>query len=114
MKHLGTSDLAKKLGEEADVYSQENPVWYGSGRVAGAIAPAVATAKGIGMIPSFAKLTPYGEAAAIGATQGLLTPEETGKKDMDLLRAELFNIGAGAAMGAPTPWLGKARDLAGQ
>ena len=105
--HLGTSELAKKLGEEADVYSQENPVWYGAGRVAGAIAPAMATTKAIGVIPSFAKLSPYAQAAGVGATQGLLTPEETGKKDLDLLRSELANVGTGAAIAAPTPVLGK-------
>ena len=105
--HLGTSELAKKLGEEADVYSQENPVWYGAGRVAGAIAPAMATTKAIGVIPSFAKLSPYAQAAGVGATQGLLTPEETGKKDLDLLRSELANVGTGAVIAAPTPVLGK-------
>ena len=105
--NLGTSELAQKLGKEADVYSEENPVWYGSGRVAGAVAPAMAVSKGIGMIPSLAKLTPYGEAAAVGATQGALTPEETGKKGLDLLKAELFNTGTGAALAAPTPLIGK-------
>ena len=105
--HLGTSELAKKLGEEADVYSQENPVWYGAGRVAGAIAPAMATTKAIGVIPSFAKLSPYAQTAGVGATQGLLTPEETGKKDLDLLRSELANVGTGAVIAAPTPVLGK-------
>ncbi|MEI6590146.1 MAG: hypothetical protein WCO38_09420 [Verrucomicrobiota bacterium] len=105
--NLGTSELAQKLGNEADIYAQENPVWYGAGRVTGAVAPAIATSKGIGMIPSLAKLTPYGEAAAVGAVQGALTPEETGKKDLELLKSELFNTGAGAALAAPTPVLGK-------
>ena len=105
--HLGTSELAKKLGEQANVYAEENPVWYGTGRVAGAIAPAMATTKAIGVIPSFAKLSPYAQATGVGATQGLLTPEETGKKDLDLLRSELANVGTGAAIAAPTPVLGK-------
>jgi len=105
--NLGTSELAQKLGNEADVYAQENPVWYGAGRVAGAVAPALAASKGIGMLPSFQKLSPYAQAAGIGATQGVLTPEETGKKDLDLLRQQMFNAGTGAAIGAPTPLLGK-------
>jgi hypothetical protein len=105
--NLGTSELAKRLGEQADVYAQENPVWYGTGRVAGAVAPALAASKGIGMLPSFQKLSPYAQAAGIGATQGVLTPEETGKKDLDLLRQQMFNAGTGAAIGAPTPLLGK-------
>jgi hypothetical protein len=105
--NLGTSELAKRLGEQADVYAQENPVWYGTGRVAGAVAPAIGMSKGIGMLPSFQKLNPYAQAAGIGATQGILTPEETGKKDLDLLKQQMFNAGTGAAIGAPTPLLGK-------
>jgi len=109
---LGTSDLAKRLGEEAQVYSDENPVWYGTGRVAGAVAPAMAVSKGIGVIPSLAKLNPYAQAAGIGAVQGVLTPEETGKKDLDLLRQQMFNAGTGAVIGAPTPILGKIANTA--
>lgn len=110
--NLGTSELAQRLGKEADVYAEENPVWYGTGRVAGALAPATATAKGIGLLPSFAKLNPYAQAGAVGAIQGALTPEETGKKDLDLLKAELFNAGVGASLGAPTPLLGKLANTA--
>jgi hypothetical protein len=109
---LGTSELAQKLGEQGQVYSEENPVWYGTGRVAGAVAPAMAMSKGIGVIPSFTKLSPYAQAAGIGATQGILTPEETGKKDLALLRQQLFNAGTGAAIGAPTPLLGKVVNTA--
>jgi len=103
----GTSELAKRLGEEAQVYSDENPVWYGTGRVAGAVAPAMAVSKGIGVLPSLAKLNPYAQAAGIGAVQGILTPEETGKKDLDLLKQQMFNAGTGAVIGAPMPLLGK-------
>jgi hypothetical protein len=109
---LGTSELAKKLGEEAQVYSDENPVWYGTGRVAGAVAPAMGMAKGIGVLPSLAKLNPYAQAAGIGAVQGILTPEETGKKDLSLFKQQMFNAGTGAAIGAPTPLLGKIANTA--
>ena len=109
---LGTSELAQKLGEQGQVYSEENPVWYGAGRVAGAVAPAVGMAKGLGVIPSLAKLNPYAQAAGIGATQGILTPEETGKKDLALLRQQMFNAGTGAAVGAPMPLLGKVANVA--
>jgi len=109
---LGTSELAKKLGEEAQVYSDENPVWYGTGRVAGAVAPAMGMAKGIGVLPSLAKLNPYAQAAGIGAVQGILTPEETGKKDLALFKQQMFNAGTGAAIGAPTPLLGKIANTA--
>ena len=105
--HLGTSELAKRLGEQGNVYAEENPVWYGAGRVAGAIAPMAVTSKAIGAIPSFAKLSPYLQAAGVGAVQGALTPEETGKKDLELLRSELGNTALGATIAAPTPVLGK-------
>jgi len=110
--HLGTSELAKRLGQEGEVYSEENPVWYGAGRVAGAVAPATATAKAIGVIPSLAKLSPYLQAAGVGAVQGALTPEETGKKDLELLRSELGNTALGATIAAPTPLLGKIANTA--
>jgi len=109
---LGTSEFAKKLGEEAQVYSDENPVWYGTGRVVGAVAPAMAMSKGIGLISSFQKLSPYAQAARIGATQGVLTPEETGKKDLDLLIQQMFNAGTGAVIAASTPVLGKIANTA--
>ena len=109
---LGTSELAQKLGQQGEVYANENPVWYGAGRVAGAVAPAMGMAKGIGVIPSLAKLNPYAQAAGIGATQGILTPEETGKKDLALLRQQMFNAGTGAVIGAPTPLLGKVANVA--
>jgi len=109
---LGTSELAQKLGQQGEVYANENPVWYGTGRVTGAIAPAMGMAKGIGVIPSLTKLNPYAQAAGIGATQGILTPEETGKKDLALLRQQMFNAGTGAVIGAPTPLLGKVANVA--
>ena len=109
---LGTSELAQKLGQQGEVYANENPVWYGTGRVAGAVAPAMGMAKGIGVIPSLTKLNPYAQAAGIGATQGILTPEETGKKDLALLRQQMFNAGTGAVIGAPTPLLGKVANVA--
>lgn len=116
--NLGTSELAEKLGKEADVYAQENPVWYGSGRVAGALAPATLGSKAIGVLPSmerFAmelpKLAPYARAATIGGVGGALTPEETGKKDNELLKAELANTALGSVFGAATPLMGKAGDV---
>lgn len=117
--NLGTSELAQKLGKEADVYSQENPVWYGSGRVAGAIAPAAVASKGIGMLPSMEKfatnapkLASFANATAVGAGSGALTPEETGKKDLDLLKSELTNTAIGGAFGAATPVFAKAGEVA--
>jgi hypothetical protein len=117
--NAGTSELAQRLGNEAKQYSQENPVWYGAGRVAGAVAPAAVASKTIGMLPSmerFAasspKLASLANATAVGAGTGLLTPEETGKKDLELLRSELGNTAIGAGFGAVTPAFGKIGNVA--
>ena len=117
--NLGTSELAQRLGKEADVYSEENPVWYGTGRVAGAVAPAAVASKTIGMLPSmerFAASSPkfasLANATAVGAGTGLLTPEETGKKDLELLRSEFGNTALGAAFGSATPLFGKIGNVA--
>lgn len=114
----GTSKLAQRLGTEAEQYSQENPVWYGSGRVAGAVAPAAVASKGIGLLPSMQKfatnapkLASFANATAVGAGGGALTPEETGKKDLDLLKSELSNTAVGAAFGAATPVIGKVAEV---
>lgn len=116
--NLGTSDLAQRLGKEADVYYEENPVWYGTGRVGGALAPATAGSKLIGMLPSmerFAanapKLASVAKATGVGAATGAITPEETGKKDLDLLRSQLANTAIGAGFGAVSPAFSKAGDV---
>lgn len=117
--NAGTSELAQKLGEQADVYAKENPLSYGTGRIGGAIAPAFVASKGIGMLPSMEKfvanspkLASLANATAVGAGTGLLTPEETGKKDFDLLRSELGNTAIGAGFGALSPVFGKVGDVA--
>ena len=104
--HLGTSELAQKLAEQAKPYEETNPGSYLTGQIAGAVAPAAAGAGAIGMIPSFAKMSPYIQAAGIGGVSGITTPEETGKKDLSLLREQLKNAGIGATFAAPTPVLG--------
>lgn len=111
--NLGTSELAQRLGQEGKVYEEANPGSYMAGQVAGAVAPASMGAKGIGMIPSLAKLSPYAQAAGVGAVGGLMTPEETGKKDLALLGEELKNAGIGSVLGAATPAVGKVLSTAG-
>lgn len=117
--NAGTSELAKRLGEQANVYSEANPVSYGTGRVAGAIMPAAAASKSINMLPSMQKLlgqsskiAPYINAAGVGAATGALTPEETGKKDFELLKSELANTGIGAVAGGVSPVFGKLGEVA--
>ena len=100
--NLGTSQMAQNLGKQAEVYSQENPVSYGAGRIAGAVAPAMIGANAIGAIPSFAKATPLMQNTALGAASGMLTPEETGKTGSQLYKEQtkqgLINAGVGAVL----------------
>jgi hypothetical protein len=104
---LGTSELAKKLDKEADVYYEANPVSYGAGRVAGAVLPATAVTKPLGMIPSFAKASPIVQGGAVGATSGLMTPVNTGETGADLYGDVARNITLGTAFGGTIPAIGK-------
>lgn len=101
--NLGTSELAQKLDKEADVYYEANPVSYGVGRVAGAVAPAGAITKGAGMIPSFARANPILQGTALGATSGLITPINTGETGADLYGNVAKNVAIGSAFGGAVP-----------
>ena len=104
---LGTSELAKKLDKEADVYYEANPVSYGAGRVAGAVLPATAVTKPLGMIPSFAKANPIVQSGVVGATSGLMTPVNTGETGADLYGNVAQNVALGTAFGSAIPAIGK-------
>ena len=107
----GTSELAQRLSQEATQYQEANPTAYGAGRIGGAVLPAMGSAKAIGMIPSFAKMNPYVQAAGIGGAIGATTPEETGKTGQPLYREAAKQATIAAALGAPTPILGKIADV---
>jgi hypothetical protein len=98
--NLGTSQLAQRLGKEAETYQQENPIPYGAGRVAGAIAPAMGGANVIGQIPSFAKATPLVQNIGMGTTLGAMTPEETGKTGAELYKEQAKQGLIGGTVGA--------------
>jgi hypothetical protein len=102
--NFGTSELAQKLNEEAKVYSEANPVSYGTGRVGGVLLPATVMSKGIGVIPSFGK-NPYVSGAVIGsgtgAVSGALQPVESGQTGMPMYEEMGRNARTGALLGAP-------------
>jgi hypothetical protein len=98
--NLGTSELAQKLGKQAEPYQQENPIPYGIGRVAGAVAPAVGAANVIGQIPSFAKAAPLAQNLGMGAALGAMTPEETGKTGAELYKEQAKQGLIGGTLGA--------------
>jgi hypothetical protein len=98
------NDLVQKLAKESGEYQQANPMSYGTGRVAGAILPAVGMSRTIGMIPSFSK-NPYVSGAVIGAgtgaVSGALQPVEGGQTGSDFYNEMGANARTGALIGAP-------------
>jgi hypothetical protein len=96
------NELVQRLAKEGGEYEQANPMSYGTGRVAGAILPAVGMSRGIGMIPSFGK-NPYVSGAVIGAgtgaVSGALQPIEGGQTGADLYNEMGSNARTGALIG---------------
>jgi len=104
--NLGTSQLVQNLDKQADVYYEANPISYGAGRVAGAVAPAAAITRGAGMIPSFARANPIVQGSALGATSGLITPINTGETGADMYGNVAKNVAVGTAFGGAVPAIG--------
>lgn len=110
------NELVQRLAKESGEYQEANPMSYGTGRVAGAVLPAVGMSRGIGMIPSFAKVNPYVQGAAIGAgtgaVSGALQPIEGGQTGADLYGEMGANARTGAligtGVGAIAPAVGQA------
>lgn len=114
---LGTSELAQRLGEQGDYYSELNPVAYGAGRVAGAVIPGTAAVKGAGVLPSFLKnatASKYATATALGTGGGLITPEETGKTGIDLYKDQAVKGAIGATLAPVATFGGDAIGYAGK
>ena len=101
----GVSEAVKRLAQEAEVYSEANPVSYGTGRVTGAVLPAVGMSRAIGTIPSFTRINPYAQGAVVtggtGAVSGALQPVETGETGAPMYQQMGKNAVVGTAIGAP-------------
>lgn len=89
------NELAQRLGQQGEFYSEQDPLLYGSGRVVGAFLPATAATKGLGVLPSMNK---YLQASALGAGGGLITPEETGKTGLDFYTEQAKKGAIGATV----------------
>jgi len=98
------NELVQRLAKEGGEYQEANPMSYGTGRVGGAILPAVGMSRAIGMIPSFGK-NPYVSGAVIGAgtgaVSGALQPIEGGQTGPELYEEAGRNARTGALIGAP-------------
>ena len=104
------SETAQKYAEQAKPYQEANPGSYLTGQIAGAVAPAVGIAKGIGMIPSFAKAAPVLQTMGGSVAQGALVPNETGKTGAELYAEKAKEVPVNAALGAVPAGLGKAGE----
>ena len=109
----GVSDAVQRLAQESQVYEEANPASYIGGRVGGAILPAAGVAKGVGMIPSFARANPYVQGAGVGAITGAMTPVETGATGPQMYEQMGQNVATGGAIGTAIPVIGRGIQAAG-
>lgn len=109
----GVSEAVKRLARESEVYEQANPASYIGGRVGGAVLPAAAITKPLGMIPSFARANPYVQGAGVGIISGAMTPVETGETGLPMYQQMGQNVATSGAIGTAIPVVGKALNLAG-
>lgn len=109
----GVSDAVQRLAQESQVYEEANPASYIGGRVGGAVLPAAGVAKGVGMIPSFARANPYVQGAGVGAITGAMTPVETGATGPQMYEQMGQNVATGGAIGTAIPVIGRGIQAAG-
>jgi hypothetical protein len=109
----GVSEAVKRLAQDSEMYSQANPASYMGGRIGGAVLPAAGVAKGVGMIPSFARANPYVQGAAVGAASGAMIPEETGLTGAPMYQQMGQNVATGGAIGTAIPVVGRGIQAAG-
>ena len=109
----GVSEAVKRLAQESQVYEEANPASYIGGRVGGAVFPAAGVAKGVGMIPSFARANPYAQGAAVGAISGAMQPVETGETGLPMYQQAAQNVATGGAIGTAIPVIGRGIQAAG-
>jgi hypothetical protein len=109
----GVSEAVKRLAQESQAYEEANPASYVGGRIGGAILPAAGVAKGVGMIPSFARANPLVQGAALGATAGAMQPVETGATGPEMYQQAAQNVATGGAIGTAIPVIGRGIQAAG-
>jgi hypothetical protein len=81
-------------------FQEANPTTFGVSQFGGGMLTGGALMKGAGMIPSFAKASPYIQGSALGGMMGVLTPNEEGKSGIDMLAEAPQKAFVGAGGGA--------------
>lgn len=120
---LGTAQLlsggniggqaAQGYATEAAPYKEASPGGFLAGQIAGSVLPGVVSAKGVGMIPSFAKANPIVQGVSYGASQGLITPEETGKTGAEYYQGQAKQGAIGGVLGLAPSVVSKGSELLG-
>jgi hypothetical protein len=104
---------AQNYAQQAKPYQEANPISYGAGQIAGAVAPVSGSLKAVGMIPSYAKLAPVLQTMGASALQGALTPNEEGKTGTQYYGEKIKELPVNAALGAIPATVGKGGELLG-
>ena len=104
-------EASQSMAQQAKPYQEANPMSYFGGNVVGSVLPSAAIMKGIGTIPSVAKLPEFAKAlttmGGTGAVSGLINPEETGKTGQDFYEQQAKQGLISGAIGGIMPAAGK-------
>lgn len=104
---------AQGYATEAQAYKDVAPEAFLGGQVVGSLMPGTVAAKGAGMLPVFAKASPILQNVAFGASQGLLSPEETGKTGSEYYQNQAKQGAIGAGLGLAPSVLSKSSEFLG-
>jgi hypothetical protein len=93
------AELSQEVQRRMKPFQEANPMTFGAGQIGGGVLSGGALMKGVGMISSFAKASPYLQGAAVGGASGILTPSETGNSGLEALQEIPQKTGLGAVGG---------------
>ena len=93
------AEFSNEVQRRMKPFQEANPNTFLAGQVGGGILSGGALMKGAGMIPSFAKASPYLQAAGVGGAMGALTPSEGGESGMEAVQQIPQKAGVGAVGG---------------
>ena len=93
------AEFSQEVQRRMKPFQEANPMTFGAGQIGGGVLSGGALMKGAGMIPSFAKASPYLQGAAVGGASGVLTPTETGASGVEALQEIPQKAGLGAVGG---------------
>lgn len=93
------AEISQNIQQKMKPYEEANPTAFGAGQLGGSLLTGGALMKGVGMIPSFAKLSPYLQAGGIGGATGVLTPSNKPQEQAIAEIPQKFGLGTLAGFG---------------